>query len=133
MSTDYIAVTLVILVGTAAALQFVALAKFIGEKRPSPGKNVTYEAGSEPVGDPHGRFPIRFYPLAILFVVFDVEAAFLFPWAVNYRQLSCAAALRGGVCTAGVSSLGFAAALGFMAVLLVALVYAWRKGVIGWG
>jgi NADH-quinone oxidoreductase subunit A len=132
MSTDYIALALVILVGTGAALQFLALAKFLGESRPSAAKNVTYEAGSDPIGDPRGRFPVRFYPLAILFVVFDVEAAFLFPWAVNFRELSCAGALRGGVCTAGVSLLGSGAALAFMAVLLVALVYAWRKGVIGW-
>ena len=133
MSTDYIAVALVILVGTGAALQFLALAKFLGERRPSPAKDVTYEAGSDPVGDPRGRFPVRFYPLAILFVVFDIEAAFLFPWAVNYRALSCAGVMRAGVCTAGVSFLGIGAAVAFMAVLLVALVYAWRKGVIGWG
>jgi NADH-quinone oxidoreductase subunit A len=133
MSTDYIAVTLVILVGTGAALQFLALAKFLGERRPSAAKNITYEAGSDPVGDPRGRFPVRFYPLAILFVVFDIEAAVLFPGAVSYRELSCAGALHAGVCTAGVSFLGIGAAVAFMAILLVALVYAWRKGVIGWG
>lgn len=133
MSTDYIAVTLVILVGTGAALQFLALAKFLGERRPSAAKNITYEAGSDPVGDPRGRFPVRFYPLAILFVVFDIEAAFLFPWAVTYRELSCAGALHAGACTAGVSFLGIGAAVAFMAILLVALIYAWRKGVIGWG
>jgi NADH:ubiquinone oxidoreductase subunit 3 (subunit A) len=133
MGSDYIAVTLVILVGVGVALQFLALAKFIGERRPSAAKNITYEAGSDPVGDPRGRFPVRFYPLSILFVVFDIEAAFFYPWAVNFRQLSCAGPLHAGVCQAGVSFLGFGAALTFMAVLLVALVYAWRKGVIGWG
>jgi NADH-quinone oxidoreductase subunit A len=133
MNTDYIAVTLVILVGTGAALQFVALAKFLGERRPSPAKDITYEAGSDPVGDPRGSFPIRFYPLAILFVVFDIEAAFLFPWAVTYRELSCSGTIRAGVCSGGVSLLGIGAAVTFMAVLLVALLYAWRKRVIGWG
>ena len=132
MGSDYIAVALVILVGIGVALQFAALAKFLGERRPSAAKNIPYEAGSEPVGDPRGRFPVRFYPLAILFVVFDVEAAFLYPWAVNFRELSCAGSVRAGVCTAGMSWLGIGAALAFMAVLLVALVYAWRKGVIGW-
>lgn len=132
MGSDYVAVALVALVGVGVALQFFALAKFIGERRPSAAKNITYEAGSEPVGDPRGRFPVRFYPLAILFVVFDVEAAFLYPWAVNFRALSCAGPMRAGVCTAGFSWLGLGAALAFMAVLLVALVYAWRKGVIGW-
>jgi NADH:ubiquinone oxidoreductase subunit 3 (subunit A) len=52
---------------------------------------------------------------------------------VNFRELSCAGALRGGVCSAGVSFLGLGAAVAFMAVLLIALIYAWRKGVIGWG
>ena len=133
MGSDYIAVTLVILVGAGVALQFLALAKFLGERRPSAAKDITYEAGSDPVGDPRARFPVRFYPLAILFVVFDIEAAFFYPWAVNYRELSCAGPLRGGVCEAGVSFLGFGAALAFMAVLLVALIYAWRRRVIGWG
>jgi NADH-quinone oxidoreductase subunit A len=132
MGSDYIAVALVILVGVGVALQFAALAKFLGERRPSAAKNIPYEAGSDPVGDPRGRFPVRFYPLAILFVVFDVEAAFLFPWAVDFRELSCAGPVRAGVCSAGMSWLGIGAALAFMAVLLVALLYAWRKGVIGW-
>jgi NADH-quinone oxidoreductase subunit A len=133
MGSDYIAVTLVILVGVGVALQFLALAKFLGESRPSAAKDITYESGSDPVGDARARFPVRFYPLAILFVVFDIEAAFFYPWAVNFRELSCAGALHAGVCTAGFSFLGLGAALGFMAVLLVALIYAWRKGVIGWG
>ena len=84
------------------------------------------------MGDPRGRFPVRFYPLAILFVVFDVEAVFLYPWALSFRELSCAGALRAGACSAGFSPLGLFAAVAFMAVLLVALFYAWRKGVIGW-
>ena len=133
MGSDYIAVSLVILVGMGIALQFWAFAKFLGERRPSAAKNITYEAGSDPVGDPRARFPVRFYPLAILFVVFDIEAAFLYPWAITYRELSCAGQLHGGVCSAGLSLLGIGAAVAFMAVLLVALVYAWRKGVIGWG
>jgi len=122
MGSDYIAVSLVILVGVSVALMFAGLAKLVGERRPSAAKNIAYEAGSDPVGDPRGRFPVRFYPLAILFAVFDIEAAFLYPWAVDFREL----------CAAGGSLLGIGAAVAFMAVLLVALVYAWRKGVIGW-
>jgi NADH-quinone oxidoreductase subunit A len=133
MGSDYIAVALVVVVGVGVALQFAAFAKFVGERRPSAAKNIPYEAGSEPVGDPRARFPVRFYPLAILFVVFDVEAAFLYPWAVNFRELSCAGPLRAGICAGGTSLLGLGAAVAFMVVLLVALVYAWRKGVIGWG
>jgi NADH-quinone oxidoreductase subunit A len=133
MTSDYIAVSMVLLVGVAVAVQFWALARFLGERRPSPAKNIPYEAGSDPVGDPRGRFPVRFYPLAILFAVFDIEAAFLYPWAVTYRELSCAGPLRAGVCSSEMSLLGIGAAVAFMVVLLVALVYAWRKRVIGWG
>jgi NADH-quinone oxidoreductase subunit A len=133
MPSDYIAVTLVILVGVGVASQFLALAKFVGERRPSAAKDIAYEAGSDPVGDPRARFPVRFYPLAILFAVFDIEAAFLYPWALTFRELSCAGPVRAGVCSAGISLLGIGAAVGFMAVLLVALLYAWRKRVIGWG
>ena len=132
MGSDYIAVSIVVLVGGLVALMFAALAKLVGERRPSAAKNIAYEAGSDPVGDPRGRFPVRFYPLAILFAVFDIEAAFLYPWAVGFRELSCAGPLRAGVCATGISLLGIGAAVAFMAVLLVALVYAWRKGVIGW-
>jgi NADH-quinone oxidoreductase subunit A len=132
MDSDYIAVTLVFFVGVGVALQFLAFAKFLGERRPTPAKAIPYEAGSDPVGDPRARFPVRFYPLAILFVVFDIEVAFLYPWAVSFRQLSCGGALRAGVCTAGLSLFGLGAAALFIAVLLVALVYAWRRGVIGW-
>ncbi len=132
MGSDYIAVALVILVGAGVALMFTAFAKLVGERRPSAAKDIPYEAGSDPVGDPRGRFPVRFYPLAILFVVFDVEAAFLYPWAVQFRELSCAGPVRAGLCSAGVSLLGIGAAVAFMVVLLVALTYAWRKGVIGW-
>ena len=133
MGSNYIAFTVVALAGLGFALQFLILAKFMGEKRYSAAKEIPYEAGSDPIGDPRARFPVRFYPLAILFVVFDIEAAFLFPWAINFRELSCTSALQAGVCTASISWVGLGAAAGFMAVLLVALAYAWNEGVIGWG
>jgi NADH-quinone oxidoreductase subunit A len=76
--------------------------------------------------------PVRFYPVAILFLVFDIEVAFLYPWAVNFASLSCAGQLVKGTCTAGVSWLGLGALMLFMVVLLVALAYVWRKRAIGW-
>jgi NADH-quinone oxidoreductase subunit A len=75
---------------------------------------------------------VRFYPVAILFLVFDIEVAFLYPWAVNFASLSCAGPLVKGTCTSGVSWLGLGALAIFMAVLLVALAYVWRKRAIGW-
>jgi NADH-quinone oxidoreductase subunit A len=133
MGSDYIALLVVIVAAVGFAMQFVAFAKFLGERRPLKAKDVPYEAGSDPVGDARARFPVRFYPLAILFVVFDIEAAFLYPWAINFRELSCSGGLTAGVCQSGISWVGMGAAAGFMAILVVALAYAWREGVIGWG
>ncbi len=132
MGSDYIAVILAILAGVGLAFIFNGLARFVGERRISAAKNVTYEAGSEPVGNPRLRMSVRFYPVAILFLVFDIEVAFLYPWAVNYASLSCAGPLTNGACQAGASWLGLGTLGLFMAVLLVALAYVWRKGAIGW-
>jgi NADH-quinone oxidoreductase subunit A len=111
---------------------FSGLARFVGERRITEAKNIPYEAGSDPIGNPRVRMSVRFYPVAILFLVFDIEVAFLYPWSVNYASLSCAGPLAKGICVAGVSWLGLGALGLFMAVLLVALAYVWRKGAIGW-
>ena len=76
---------------------------------------------------------MKFYQVAILFLVFDIETAFLYPWAVRYRELSCAGAARRRACArAGVSFFGLGEMLVFMAILVVALAYVWRKNAIGW-
>ena len=121
-----------ILGGVGFALLLTAAAKYLGPSRPSRAKDYPYECGSEVIGSPRTRFEVKFYQVAIVFLVFDIEAAFFYPWAVTFRELSCAGPVRAGVCAAGVSFLGFGAAVTFMVVLLVALVYAWRKDVIGW-
>lgn len=76
-----------------------------------------YECGVPPSGEARGRMPIRFYLLAVLFVIFDVEAIFLFPWAVRFKAL-------GG--------LGFAAMVVFLGILLLGYAYAWKKGALEW-
>ncbi len=88
--------------------------------RPSgggPERRTTYESGMEPIGGAWIQFNIRYYMFALVFVVFDVETVFLYPWAVAFNQL--------GV-------LAFVEALIFIAILVVALVYAWRKGALEW-
>jgi NADH-quinone oxidoreductase subunit A len=132
MGSDYTAAALAILAGIGLAVAFSALARFVGERRVTKAKQITYEAGSEPIGNPRARISVRFYPVAILFLAFDIEVAFLYPWAVNYSSLSCAEPLVRGACTAGVSWFGLGVLGLFMAVLLVALAYVWRKGAIGW-
>jgi NADH-quinone oxidoreductase subunit A len=132
MGSDYTSAALAILAGIGLAVAFSALARFVGERRVTKAKQITYEAGSEPIGNPRARISVRFYPVAILFLVFDIEVAFLYPWAVNYSSLSCAEPLVRGACIAGVSWFGLGVLGLFMAVLLVALAYVWRKGAIGW-
>ncbi len=104
---------------------FTALAVMIGPRATNPDKLKPFECGSEPIGSPRGRYSVKFYQVAILFLVFDIEAAFMYPWAVLFNQLSTA---PGG----GVSFFGFAEMLIFVAILVVALAYVWRKKAIGW-
>jgi NADH-quinone oxidoreductase subunit A len=132
MSSDYLAAAIAIIAGVGMALLLTLAAKYLGPSRPSKAKSIPYEAGSDVIGSPRARFSVKFYQVAILFLVFDIEAAFLYPWAVNYRTLSCKAPLAGGVCTAGVSLYGLGGVLVFMSLLVVALAYVWRKRAVGW-
>jgi NADH-quinone oxidoreductase subunit A len=106
---------------------FVFLAVAIGPKATSAEKLKPFECGSEPIGTPRGRYSVRFYQVAILFLVFDIEAAFMYPWALLYRHLS-----TGAPPTFALSIFGFAEMLLFVAILVVALAYVWRKKAIGW-
>ncbi|HVT75540.1 MAG TPA: NADH-quinone oxidoreductase subunit A, partial [Acidimicrobiales bacterium] len=86
-------------------------------KRPQPQKYLTYESGVDPVGDGWSQSQIRYYIFALLFVMFDVEAVFIFPWAVRLESLG---------------TFGLVEMLVFIAILALGLVYAWRKGVLRW-
>ncbi len=108
---------------------FTVLAVMIGPRATSPDKLKPFECGSEPIGTPRGRYSVKFYQVAILFLVFDIEAAFMYPWAVLYNQLSHTMGPAG---TPIVSVFGFAEMLVFVAILVVALAYVWRKKAIGW-
>src|SRR5690349_2199082 len=102
---------------------FTALAVLIGPKSSSPEKLKPFECGSEPIGSPRGRYSVRFYQVAILFLVFDIEAAFMYPWTILFNDLS-----KGPP----VSYFAFGEMLLFVAILVVALAYVWRKKAIGW-
>jgi NADH-quinone oxidoreductase subunit A len=108
---------------------FTALAVLVGPKATNPEKLKPFECGSEPIGSPRGRYSVRFYQVAILFLVFDIEAAFMYPWAVLYNNLSHTVGPNGALT---VSVFGFAEMLLFVAILVVALAYVWRKKAIGW-
>ncbi|MFN9718674.1 MAG: NADH-quinone oxidoreductase subunit A [Planctomycetota bacterium] len=100
------------------------LAHMLGPRKRTPVKDMPYESGMDPVGDARSPFDVRFYLVAILFLVFDVELLFLYPWAVSaYSDLGIPPELRDTV---------FGVMLIFMATLALAWVYAWRKGVFRW-
>jgi len=132
MHSNYLATALMIFVGVGFALALTALAKYIGPRRFNKAKDVPYECGSDVIGSPRARFEVKFYQVAIVFLVFDIETAFLYPWALRYRALSCLGPLDAGVCSAGLSFFGLGEILVFMGILVVALAYVWRKRAVGW-
>lgn len=95
----------------------IMLGRILGPHRPNELKNSTYECGVETVGDTWVQFKIQYYIFALIFLVFDVEVVFLFPWAVAYNRLPLFGAVEGVI---------------FIALLAVALIYAWRKGALEW-
>jgi NADH-quinone oxidoreductase subunit A len=109
------------------------VATLLGPKHVSAEKLAPFECGSEPIGSPRVRFSVKFYQVAILFLVFDIESAFLYPWAVLFRKLSCTGDVINQVCTGATTWFGFGEMLAFLVVLGVALAYTWRKKAIGWG
>src|SRR4029079_16402507 len=127
MTSDYISTALMIFGGVGFALLLTAAAKYLGPSRPTRAKDYPYECGSEVIGSPRTRVEIKFYQVAIVFLVFDIETAFLYPWALRYRELSCQGPLDAGVCAAGISFFGIGEILVFMAILIVGLAYVWRK------
>jgi NADH-quinone oxidoreductase subunit A len=101
--------------------------------RPTPVKQQAYESGVPALGDARERFSVRFYLVAILFIIFDIETVFMIPWAVYYKQLSCFVPLVNDVCPVGnISFFGLGEMLVFMLILLVGFVYVWKKGALQW-
>ena len=99
-------------------LTMLVLSHFLGERVDRPGKNLPFESGIVSVGSTHFRISVQFYMPAILFIIFDLEAAFLFPWAVHFRQLGFFALVEMVI---------------FVAILVVGWLYAWRKKALEWG
>lgn len=117
MFSAYFPVFLMLGVAALVAVGVFALTTALGPKNMTPEKAIPYESGSETTGASHIRLSIKFYLTAILFVVFDIEAVFLYPWASLFKDLGW---------------FGFFEMLSFLVVLGVTLVYAWRKGALEW-
>ncbi len=114
---QYLPVLLFILIGLAVGIVPLVLGYILGPNRPDPAKNSPYECGFEAFEDARMKFDVRYYLVAILFILFDLEIAFLFPWAVSLQE---------------VGMTGFVAVLIFLAVLVVGFAYEWKKGALDW-
>ena len=115
-------VVLLLLIGIGFAVGNVVISVLIGPSRTGPGKETTYESGMVPVGDTHRRFNVRFYLVAILFILFDLETVFLFPWAATFRDMSYGP---------GKVLLLFEV-LAFVLVLAAGLFYVWKRRGLEW-
>ena len=113
----YFPVLLFILVGIGVGVVPQVLGRLIGPHKPDPEKLSPYECGFEAFEDARMKFDVRYYLVAILFILFDLEVAFLVPWAVAMRD---------------VGMLGFSAMMVFLTVLVIGLVYEWKKGALDW-
>ncbi len=133
MSRAYLPVLMLLGFVVMNGLLIVALSALTVRSRPTPVKQTPYESGIPPLGDARERFSVKFYLVAILFIVFDIETVFMIPWGVYYRRLSCNVDLVAGSCPAGqISFFGLGEMLVFMAILLVGLAYVWKKGALQW-
>ncbi len=120
----YVPIVLVLLVAGGIGWLMVWFSNVLGPRRPSTVKETPFECGSTPVGSARDRFGVKFYVVAILFIVFDVEAVFVYPWAV---LLVGDAQGQGGLGWSGYLSMGI-----FVATLVAGLAYVWKKGVLDW-
>jgi NADH-quinone oxidoreductase subunit A len=109
---------IMLVVALGFGLVSVILSQFLGPSNPSPEKDAAYECGMPPVGDARERQSVKFYLVAMIFLLFDIEVAFLYPWAMALRDLGW---------------FGFAQITVFLLILLVGYIYIWRKGVLDWG
>ena len=121
----YFSIAVVLALAALLAVVMLTLAGVLGPRRYSPVKNAPFECGSVPIGSARERFSVKFYVVAILFVVFDIEAIFLYPWAV--LLLPDASTGAPGLGWTGLVTMGI-----FVATLIAGLAYVWKKGVLDW-
>jgi|TARA_B110000971_G_scaffold56586_1_gene57604 NADH-quinone oxidoreductase subunit A len=117
MLADYLPILLFIVIGIGFGVMPILAGFVLGPQRPDAEKLSPYECGFEPFDDAHMKFDVRFYLVAILFIIFDLEIAFLFPWAVVLNDI--------GV-------FGLLAMFLFLAILVVGFIYEWKKGALEW-
>ena len=114
---DYFSIILFLLIAFVLSVGFIVVNFFFSPKNPDPEKLSAYECGFEPFNDSRMEFDVRFYLVAILFIIFDLEIAFLFPWAISLGKIGL---------------LGFISMMIFLVILTVGFIYEWKKGALEW-
>ena len=133
MGRTYLPVLLLLGFVVANAVMMLLLSHLTLRPRPTPVKQVPYESGMPPLGDARERFSVKFYMVAVLFIIFDIETVFMIPWGAYFRQLSCTGPLIDNACPASQTSLfGLLEMIVFILILLVGLIYVWKKGALQW-
>lgn len=117
MLENYLPIFIFIIIGGLLGVVALVIGRLLGPKRPDPAKNSPYECGFPAFDDARLPFDVRFYLVAILFIIFDLETAFLVPWAVVFRQLGWFGLIGMGV---------------FLGILIVGFIYEWKKGALEW-
>ena len=114
---DYLSIIIFLFIALGLSISFIVLNFIFSPKNPNPEKLSAYECGFEPFDDSRMEFDVRFYLVAILFIIFDLEIAFLFPWAISLG---------------GIGVLGFWSMMFFLGVLTIGFIYEWKKGALEW-
>jgi len=117
MPADYLPILILLVVSALFAVVALAVPFYLGPRNPSTTKSDTYESGKLPYGDARRRVPVHYYMVAMLFMMFDIEVVFFYPWAVIFRQLKLFGLIEMGV---------------FVLILLIGYVYVWKKGALEW-
>ena len=114
---DYLSIILFLIIALGLSVAFIVTNFILSPKKPDPEKLSAYECGFEPFDDSRMEFDVRFYLVAILFIIFDLEIAFLFPWAISLGNIGL---------------LGFCSMMIFLFILTVGFIYEWKKGALDW-
>ena len=117
MLQEYLPIAVLLILATGLAGLVIVIGHLFGPRKPTQRKSMPYESGMRPIGPGTRRLPVRFYLIAVLFILFDIEVVFFFPWAVVFKQLGL---------------FGLVEMLIFIVILLVGYVYAWKKGALEW-
>jgi NADH-quinone oxidoreductase subunit A len=117
MLIDYLPLIFMLVFGFGVAIVFMYLSEWLGARRKTAEKETTYESGMTPIGTARGRFSVKYYLVAMLFIVFDIEIVFMYPWAIQFRSLG---------------NTGFIAMILFIVLLFSGFIYVVRKGALKW-